>query len=337
MIAGVLTAILLSVWSVPFARRAKHTYYQHHVTLVSADPLGWQGRLPAYVSIRHALTPADFLKTPPATDRVVLASDVPMEYRERIVSWALRNQVDLYVVPNTYEILMASGRLTHIGDIPLMTVYRLALSIELRAVKRALDLAGALSLLIAFLPVFLIVPLLIWLEDRGPVFYRQRRVGRDGKIFELIKFRTMVPEAEKLTGPVWAREDDPRVTRVGKWLRATRLDELPQVFNVLRGEMSLVGPRPERPELVMEFAGRNAMFRAREAVKPGITGLAQVLGRYDTEPDSKLRFDLFYITRWGLGLDLLILLWTIPVVLFPRSVGIAARKIRQRIGLEFRI
>lgn len=166
------------------------------------------------------------------------------------------------------------------------------------------------------------------------MFYRQRRVGRDGKIFELIKFRTMVPDAEKLTGAVWAQEDDPRVTRVGKWLRATRLDELPQVLNVLRGEMSLVGPRPERPELVMEFAGRNAMFRAREAVKPGITGLAQVLGRYDTDPDSKLRFDLLYITRWGLGLDLLIMFWTIPVMLFPQSVSKAAERITRRLRLE---
>lgn len=150
--AGTLTAISLSVWRIPFVRRAKHAYYQHHVTLVSADPLGWQARLPDYVSIRHALTPADFLEAPPATDRVVLAPDVPMEYRERIVSWALRHQVDLYVVPNTYEILMASGRLTHVGDIPLMTVYRLALPIELRAVKRTLDLAGALLLLVSRVP-----------------------------------------------------------------------------------------------------------------------------------------------------------------------------------------
>lgn len=321
MIAGVLSVILLCLWRVPFARRAKDVYYQHGVTLVSADPREWRARLPGYISIRNALTPSNFLEAPPATDRVFLAPDVPIEDRERIVSWALRNQVDLYVVPNTYEILLASGRLTQVSDIPLITVNRLALPIELRAVKRVLDLAGAVLLLLVFLPVFLIAPLLIWLEDGGPVFYRQRRVGRDGKVFEVIKFRTMVPDAEKCTGPIWAREDDPRVTRTGKWLRATRFDELPQILNVLRGDMSLVGPRPERPELVTEFAGRNPIFRAREAVKPGITGLAQVLGQYDTDPHSKIRFDLLYIARWGIGLDLIILLWTIPVMLFPKSIG----------------
>lgn len=337
LIAGVLAGLLLCLWRLPFARRAKDVYHQRRVTLVSTDPDTWRARLPRDISVSHALTPGAFLSAPPATDRVLLAPDVPIKCRERIVAWALRNQVDLYVVPNTYELLLASGCLTQVGDIPLITIYRLALPIELRAVKRVLDLVGALLLSLVFLPVFLIVPLLIWLEDRGPVFYRQRRVGRDGKIFEVIKFRTMVPDAERFTGPVWAQEDDPRVTRVGKWLRATRLDELPQVLNVLRGEMSLVGPRPERPELVMKFAERNPMFRAREAVKPGITGLAQVLGRYDTDPDSKLRFDLLYITRWGLGLDVLILFWTIPVMLFPRMVSrLTVRLTRRLLGAETR-
>ncbi|QIA26696.1 sugar transferase [Thermaerobacter sp. PB12/4term] len=321
VIAGVLGAVLLCLWRIPFARSARQAFYQHQVALVSSDPKGWRARLTGYISIRHALTPGVFLEAPPATDRVILAPDVPIEYRERIVAWALRNQVDLFVVPNTYEILLASGRLTQVRDIPLMTVYRLALPIELRAVKRALDLAGALLLALMFFPVLLIVPLLIWLEDRGPVFYRQRRVGRDGRIFELIKFRTMVPDAEKYTGPVWASVNDPRVTRIGKWLRATRLDELPQLFNVLRGDMSLVGPRPERPEMVTEFAARNPLFRAREALKPGITGLAQVFGPYDLDPDSKLTYDLLYIARWGIMLDLMVLLWTIPVMLFPQALG----------------
>lgn len=320
VIAGILSVFFLCLWRMPFARSVRHVFCQHEVTLVSADPHKWRFRLSGHMSIRHALTPSSFLEAPPITDRIIVTPDVPIENRERIVAWALRHQVDLYVVPNTYEILLSSSRLTQIGDVPLMTVYRLAMPIELRAVKRAVDLAGAMLLSVIFLPVLLIVPLLIWLEDRGPVFYRQRRVGRDGHDFELVKFRTMVPDAEKTTGPVWARADDPRVTRIGKFLRATRLDELPQILNVLRGEMSLVGPRPERPEFVAEFSQRNLMFRAREAVKPGITGLAQVLGRYDSDPDTKLRFDLLYITRWTLSLDLVILLWTIPVMLFPNAL-----------------
>lgn len=337
ILAGTITAIGLLIWRLHWARQARKTYHQHSVILISTDADRWRLCLPSYVRIQESVTPSEFKRRPMASDRLMVTPDVPINDREWIVNWALSNQVDLLLVPSTYEVLLSSGRATQLHDVPVMLVYRLAFSLEARAIKRLVDLIGATLLLIVFLPVFLLAPLAIWLEDRGPVFYRQVRVGRDGQPFELLKFRSMVPDAERLTGPVWAGADDPRVTRVGKFLRATRLDELPQILNVLKGEMSLVGPRPERPELIARFTERYPMFRAREAVKPGITGLAQVLGRYDTEPDLKLSFDLLYITRWSLALDFLILLWTIPVVLFPQTVGAAVRAVAARLGTELQI
>lgn len=325
--AGVSTACLLVLWRVPFARQAREAWSKKPVTLVSTQPGEWLRRFPSYVVVHRAITPQAFLEAPSVTGRIVITPDVRVEDREQIVAWALWNQVDLYLVPDVYEVLLASGRTTQLGDMALLEVPRLVLPVEQRALKRAIDLLGGVVFVLIFLPVFVVVPLLIWLEDRGPVFYRQRRVGRDGKLFEVIKFRTMVVDAERETGPIWARQDDPRITRIGQLLRSTRLDELPQLVNILRGDMSLVGPRPERPELVIRFASRNPLYRAREAVKPGITGLAQVMARYDTEPDCKLRFDLRYTVGWGPSQDLLILLRTVPLLLLP---SIRRHRIRGR-------
>ena len=316
-IAGVITACLVVLWRIPFSLWAQKAWRERPLALVSTQPEDWQWRLSPYVAVQRSMTPQAFLQTPPAARGVLITPDVQLDDRERIVAWAVRNQLQLYLVPDTYEILVASGRPTQLNDIPLLEVQPLVLPAHLRVIKRVIDLLGAIVLFLVFVPVFLVVPLLIWLEDRGPVLYRQRRVGRDGTVFDLIKFRTMVPDAESGTGPVWAGEKDPRVTRIGRLLRSMRLDELPQIVNVLRGQMSLVGPRPERPELVRQFAAQNPMYRLREAVKPGITGLAQLLGRYDTDPDCKLRLDLSYMSRWKPGLDIIILLWTVPVVLLP--------------------
>jgi lipopolysaccharide/colanic/teichoic acid biosynthesis glycosyltransferase len=153
-------------------------------------------------------------------------------------------------------------------------------------------------------PLWLIFSIAIWLEDRGPIFYLQERVGRDGKIFKAIKFRSMIPDAEKHSGAVWATENDPRVTKVGRILRATAMDELPQLINILKGDMSFVGPRSERPELVEKFAQRIKNYHKRFLVRPGLTGIAQVYGRYDTPPEHKLKYDLLYIKNQSFLLDL---------------------------------
>lgn len=191
-----------------------------------------------------------------------------------------------------------------------------------RVVKRACDIALSLAFLLGGAPVYAVVAILIRLDSRGPVFFRQERVGERGHIFRALKFRTMLADAEARTGPVWASENDPRVTRVGRWLRKTRLDEFPQIINVLRGEMSFVGPRPERPAFVAELQERIPFYSQRYTVRPGITGWAQVKYSYGASMKDaleKLQYDLYYIKNMSIFLDLVILLHSVQVVLFGKG------------------
>jgi len=185
--------------------------------------------------------------------------------------------------------------------------------------KRGFDVIVSLTVLVFTLPVALIAAILIRLESRGPIFYRQERVGLDGKLFTLIKFRSMRVDAEK-HGPQWAAERDNRITRVGNILRKSRIDEIPQVLNVLRGNMSFVGPRPERPVFVAELTQQLRFYGERHRVKPGITGWAQINYPYGASIEDareKLSFDLYYVKNASVFLDMLILLQTVRVILFP--------------------
>ena len=185
--------------------------------------------------------------------------------------------------------------------------------------KRGFDLAFIIITYILLFPLWLIIwilaPLAIWLEDQGPVFYAQERVGRWGKHFKVLKFRTMIQDAESLTGQVWAAEDDPRLTKVGKLLRRFHLDEIPQVINIVRGEMSLVGPRPERPALAEQFNREVPGFSERLRVRPGIAGLAQVRGSYWTDPSYKLKYDNLYIETMSPWMDIKLLFLAVWVAI----------------------
>ena len=176
---------------------------------------------------------------------------------------------------------------------------------------KALDIVGSIVICFLAMPTMFVVTLLIKIFSPGRILYKQKRVGKNGKIFSLYKFRTMINNSEEHTGPVWAAEDDSRVTPIGRILRRTRLDELPQLFNIIRGDMSLVGPRPERPYFVRRY---KALRGARLAVKPGLTGLAQIRSFYDLKPKHKIRYDYLYIKRRSLLLNLYILLKTVPVI-----------------------
>ncbi|MDP6665103.1 MAG: sugar transferase [SAR202 cluster bacterium] len=183
------------------------------------------------------------------------------------------------------------------------------------AYKRPLDLVILFAAHVALAPLWLImwlaIPLAIWLEDRGPVFYTQLRLGKGGRTFKVYKFRSMVRDAEEYTGAVWAADDDPRITKVGKLLRARALDELPQVINLWKGDLSLVGLRPERPGLAAEFAKELPRFSERLRVRPDLTGVAQVYGRYATRPRDKLRYDLLYIRKMSPQLDIKLLFMSV--------------------------
>ncbi|MEW6572386.1 MAG: sugar transferase [Bacillota bacterium] len=252
-------------------------------------------------------------------DGVVVGPGVPPSAKAAVVAACLEAGRDVYLVPELYEVMLTGAKVIELEDLPVLRVEDIRMSAVQAAVKRAVDIGVAAFVLSAAGPLLGSIALLVRLSSPGPIFYLQERVGLRGCLFRLLKFRTMIDNAEKETGPVLAQAGDPRITRVGRVLRATRLDELPQLFNVLKGEMSLVGPRPERPVFVDEYTRAHPAYHYRHLVKPGLTGMAQVYGRYTTSPEDKLRYDLYYIRNYSLLLDLKILLRTVPVALTPSA------------------
>ncbi len=231
--------------------------------------------------------------------------------------------VSLKLVPDFYTIIGGMARTEHIYGLPLIEVLPEPMPAWEQSTKRLLDVLFSAVVLLGGLPVWLFVAALIRLTSPGPSIYRQQRVGQHGRTFTMYKFRTMRRDAEAATGPVWAREDDPRYTPIGRFLRKTRLDEAPQLWNVLRNEMSLVGPRPERPFFVEQLAEEIPLYRRRHRVKPGITGWAQVKWKYDESLEDvrqKVKYDLFYIENMSLRMDLKILFRT-----FRTAVGGSGR------------
>ncbi len=230
--------------------------------------------------------------------------------------------VAVKIVPDLFELLSGQARTNQLYGFPLVEVNpRLMPEWEKKA-KRLFDILISFLILILTFPLLVIIGIAIKLDSEGPVFYKQERCGIGGKIFKIYKFRTMKKDAEKLSGPVWSQKNDPRITRVGKFLRKVRMDELPQMLNILKGEMSLVGPRPERPFFVEKFALEIPYYKRRLRVKPGVTGWAQVKHKYDENIEdvkTKLKFDLFYIENMSLRMDLKILIRTIFVVLFGKG------------------
>jgi len=218
---------------------------------------------------------------------------------------------DVYLVPDLYEYIVVGCAVEDFDQLPVLALNESPIDPWGAFWKRVFDMAGALLALLAFSPLMLLVALLVKLTSRGPVFFGQTRMGLDGSTFQMWKFRSMKMDAEKETGAVWAKKDDDRRTPIGAFLRSTSLDELPQFWNVLVGQMSLVGPRPERPEFVRQFRGRIPAYMLRHKVKAGITGWAQVNGwRGDTSLEKRIECDLYYIRNWSLLLDLRILLLT---------------------------
>jgi exopolysaccharide biosynthesis polyprenyl glycosylphosphotransferase len=216
------------------------------------------------------------------------------------------------------------------GKVPIesLRLEWLLFSRGFRVSRALLICTRSICILVAVLGLLLCLPLIpliafaIWLTSPGPVFYRQPRVGRNGSVFDCYKFRTMCSDAEADTGPTWAADSDPRITSVGKFLRRTRLDEIPQLWNVLKGDMSLIGPRPERPEFVQWLDNEIPYYRLRHTVRPGITGWAQIRYRYGNSIEDvkeKLRYDLFYVKNMSPGLDLLILFHTVKIILLGRG------------------
>jgi exopolysaccharide biosynthesis polyprenyl glycosylphosphotransferase len=239
-----------------------------------------------------------------------------------VISECESKNVGLKIVPDLYEILSGQARTSQIYGVPLIDIMPQLMPEWEKRLKRIIDILVSLFILIITSPVTLFTALMIKIDSPGSAFFKQERCGIDGSVFKMIKFRSMRQDAEKDSGPVWSRKNDPRITRIGKFIRMVRIDEIPQMINVLKGEMSLVGPRPERPYFVEMLSKEIPYYKRRLKVRPGITGWAQVKHKYDETIEDvkiKLRYDLFYIENMSLRMDFKILFRTIFVVLFAKG------------------
>jgi Undecaprenyl-phosphate glucose phosphotransferase len=277
------------------------------------DHLGYRG-----VPLLGTLAEGPEIAVRESVDHLYVA--LPMEEHVKmldLVEGVSRECIDVKVVPDLLQFIALRARLEDLDGLPVINVNDVPLQGVNAVVKRALDiLISVVALAVMALPGLLIA-WLIKRSSRGPVFYRQERMGLDGRAFTVYKFRTMPIDAEDESGPVWADEDDARATRVGSWLRRLDLDEWPQFLNVLKGEMSIVGPRPERPYFVEQFKHRIPQYMLRHKVKAGITGWAQVNGwRGNTSLEKRIEYDLYYIENWSVSLDLKIIWLTVVRGLF---------------------
>lgn len=249
----------------------------------------------------------------------VLLNDVPAELRNDILKFCYTNSIRLYTTPKLSDIVISGADKINTFDTPLLLIRGRGLTLEQRILKRAMDICLCSIAMVIAAPIMLIVAIAIKLEDGGPVFFKQERVTRDEKRFDILKFRSMIVDAEKAGQVIPATDHDPRITKVGRVIRATRIDELPQIINILKGEMSIVGPRPERVEHVEKYQAEIPEFVYRTKVKGGLTGYAQIYGKYNTSPYDKLRLDLTYIEEYSILLDIKLILMTLQIMVRKES------------------
>lgn len=278
--------------------------------------LEWRPDLSPFRDLAPDSNP-DAARIPEAALDVVFASELPEDRLTLVglIERSLKHDFDLWILPGITDIVASRVVTRSLGDLPLTPVATRGASAFAFAYRRLLDLVVGSACFVISIPLLLAASVAVALESPGDPWIRQRRVGRNGKEFTLWKIRTMRSDAEEGLGPTLAEKNDLRFTRVGKFLRRTRLDELPQFFHILGGSMSLIGPRPERPEFVSDFLRDVPAYRLRHLLKPGLTGLAQVMGAYATKPDVKLRYDLGYLFHWNPLLDLFILMRTVSTIL----------------------
>lgn len=251
--------------------------------------------------------------------QVVFVAGTDMDARNALVKYCVNNRIHCYFPPRVGDVLIAGADHMQAFSVPLVRVRRAAPSVEYLAIKRAFDILASLLAIVLTSPFMLVTAIAIKAYDKGPVLYKQVRLTKDRKEFKVLKFRSMRVDAEKDGVARLSTENDDRITPVGKLIRKIRFDELPQLFNILRGDMTIVGPRPERPEIAAQYEKEIPSFGLRLQVKGGLTGYAQVYGRYNTEPYDKLKMDLMYINRMSVMEDLRIILATVKVLFMKES------------------
>lgn len=243
----------------------------------------------------------------------VMIGDIPSHERNVFLKFCFENNIRCYCQPKISDIMIMSSEKIHMFDTPLLLFRNCGLTVENQIFKRIFDIVCALLMLVILSPILLLIAVLVKVYDGGPVFYKQERLTRDGEVFLIYKFRSMCVDSEK-HGARLAMKGDSRVTPVGKVIRNIHFDELPQLINILKGDMSLVGPRPERPEIAAEYAKAIPEFPYRLKVKAGLTGYAQVYGKYNTTPYDKLKLDLTYIENYSFWLDLHLIATTVKIL-----------------------
>ena len=251
--------------------------------------------------------------------QVVFICGIHSSDRNKILKECMYRDLQVYIIPRIGDVLMSGAEKMHMFHLPMLRSKRFQPLSEYRGIKRLLDIIFSGLALVLFSPIMLATTIAVKL-DGGPAFYKQTRLTQNGKTFKILKFRSMCVDAEKMTGAVLSSgENDPRITKVGRFIRACRIDEMPQLINIFRGDMSIVGPRPERPEIAAVYEKELPEFRLRLQAKSGLTGYAQVYGKYNTTPYDKLLMDLMYISSASLFMDLRIAIETLRILFDKRS------------------
>jgi exopolysaccharide biosynthesis polyprenyl glycosylphosphotransferase len=247
----------------------------------------------------------------------VVIWDIPTQDRNKLLKFLYAHSIRVYLMPKITDVLVKGSTQMHLFDTPVLLLREYYLKVEERAIKRMVDIVCALILVVLSSPVMLITAIIIKLYDGGPVLYKQIRCTENQRQFKIMKFRSMRVDAEKDGVARLATKNDSRITPIGKFIRAVRIDELPQLFNILRGDMSFIGPRPERPEIIEQYMETMPEFAFRMKVKAGLAGYAQVYGKYNTTPYDKLKLDLAYIENYSVWLDFKLMLLTLKILFTP--------------------
>lgn len=327
LIVFAIQELLSAIWSV-FANSLYFKYYQPPRTAVVYQDEGVLRQLYETPYFLKKYDVRQEIQSPKAGEAllsqlaecdVIFVADVSEEVVGSLTKYCVAEGKRGFIMPRVGQILLAGAEYVPSFSMPMLMVRRAGNRRAYLAVKRLFDIVASLIGLVLTLPIMLVTALAIWLEDRGPFFYRQKRLTTNGREFMILKFRSMTVNAEKDGVARLAGQNDQRITRVGRFIRACRIDELPQLINILRGDMSIVGPRPERPEIARQYEEQLPEFALRLQVKAGLTGLAQVYGRYNTDPYTKLRMDLQYINEMSVLRDLYLILATVKIVFMKES------------------
>lgn len=323
----VFQIIIIAIWSTIWGKLFTHMFPPHKVVVLyqDYDPtqllLKVKSRRDRYRIQKTVKIDMEWeaLASIIKESESILIYDLPSELRNKILKFCYKNDIRVYVTPKISDVLIRSSENIHLFDTPLLLLRNNGLNIEQQAIKRLMDIVISLLVIVVTAPIMLIIAIAIKAYDGGPVFFKQKRCTKNGKVFEIHKFRSMIVDAEKEGMSIPASEKDPRITPVGNIIRMTRLDELPQVFDILNGNMSLVGPRPERVEHVEKYTKEVPEFEYRLKVKGGLTGYAQIYGKYNTSAYDKLKLDLMYIQNYSILLDLKLILMTIKIIFMKES------------------